>query len=63
VVAKGQAEVADAIIKIAKENGVEIREDADLVEILHALELDEFIPLDAYTAVAEILRYIYTKKK
>lgn len=63
VVAKGQDAVAEAIIKIAKENGVEIREDANLVEILHVLELDQFIPLEAYNTVAEILRYIYTKKK
>lgn len=63
LVAKGQGEIAAQIIKIAKENGVEIKEDANLVEILHALELDEFIPLEAYNAVAEILRYIYSKKK
>ena len=62
VIAKGQAEIAAMIIKVAKEHGVEIREVANLVEILHALELDEFIPLEAYTAVAEILRFIYQKQ-
>jgi len=61
VVAKGEGEVAKQIIKIAKENGIEIREDADLAEILSAIEIDEFIPLEAYTAVAEILKYIYKK--
>lgn len=62
VVAKGQAEIAAMIVKVAKEHGVEIREDANLVEVLHALELDDFIPLEAYTAVAEILRFIYQKQ-
>jgi flagellar biosynthesis protein len=61
VLAKGEGEMAKQIIKIAKEHGVEIREDANLVEILSVLELDEFIPLEAYAAVAEILRYIYSK--
>ncbi len=63
VLAKGEGEMALQIIKIAKEHGVEIREDSNLVEILSALELDEFIPLEAYATVAEILRYIYSKKK
>jgi flagellar biosynthesis protein len=63
VVAKGQGDIAAQIIKIAKESGVEIRKDANLVEILHALQLDEFIPLEAYNAVAEILRFVYNKKK
>ncbi len=62
VLAKGEGEMALQIIKIAKEHGIEIREDSNLVEILSALELDEFIPLEAYAAVAEILRYIYTKQ-
>jgi flagellar biosynthesis protein len=63
VLAKGEGEIALQIIKIAKEHGVTIREDANLVEILSALELDEFIPLEAYATVAEILRYIYSKQK
>ncbi len=62
VLAKGEGEIAKQIIKVAKEHGIEIREDANLVEILSALELDDFIPLEAYTAVAEILRYLYSKQ-
>jgi len=62
LLAKGEGEMALQIIKIAKEHGVEIKQDANLVEILSALELDEFIPLEAYAATAEILRYIYKKQ-
>lgn len=63
VVAKGEGSVAEQIIKVAKEHGIEIREDADLTEILSAIEVDDFIPLEAYATVAEILRYIYKKDK
>lgn len=62
VVAKGEGSMAEQIIKIAEEHGIEIREDADLTEILSAIEVDEFIPLEAYATVAEILRYIYKKE-
>lgn len=59
VVAKGQGTMAEQIVAIAKENGIEIREDAPLVEMLSMLEIDSLIPLEAYAAVAEILAYVY----
>ena len=62
VVAKGEGSMAEQIIKIAEEHGIEIRKDADLTEILSAIEIDDFIPLEAYATVAEILRYIYKKE-
>lgn len=61
VVAKGEGSMAEQIIKIAQEHGIEIKEDADLTEVLTAIEIDDFIPLEAYATVAEILRYIYKK--
>lgn len=59
VVAKGKGYIAEQIIKLARENGVEIREDADLVTLLSRVEIGEPIPVEAYMAVAEILSYIY----
>lgn len=59
VVAKGQGELADRIIEVALESGVEIREDKDLVMILSELELDTVIPVEVYEAVAQILSYVY----
>jgi flagellar biosynthesis protein len=59
VVASGQGLVADQIIRIALDNGITIRQDADLVEILSKLDLDALIPVEAFAAVAEILSYIY----
>lgn len=59
VVASGKGLIADKIIEIAHANGIKVREDADLVEILSTLEINAFIPLEAYAAVAEILSYVY----
>jgi len=59
VVAKGRGEVAEQILEIALANGIAIREDADLVALLEAVELDMEIPLEAFIAVAEVLAYVY----
>ena len=36
-----------------------MREDAELVEILSLIDVDSPIPLEAFTAVAEILAHVY----
>ena len=59
VVAGGRGRIAEQILEIAFANGVKVREDADLVEILSAIDIDSDIPLEAFAAVAEILSYIY----
>ena len=59
VVATGRGAVAEQILAIAFEKGVPVREDADLAQILAAVELDAEIPIDALAAVAEILSYVY----
>lgn len=59
VVAKGRGPIAEQILKVAEQNNIPVREDATLVEILEKLEIDSLIPLEAYTAVAEILKYVY----
>ena len=59
VIAKGRGAVAAQILEIAFERGIKVRSDADLAEILGAVELDSEIPLEALAAVAEILSYVY----
>ena len=59
VLAKGAGEIAQKIIKIAEENGIEVRQDADLLQILKAVDINEEIPVEAFAAVAEIISYIY----
>lgn len=59
VTATGRGAVAEQIIAIALDHGVRLREDADLAEILAALEVDSPIPLGALSTVAGILTYVY----
>ncbi len=59
VVASGRGAVAEQILQVAFANHVKVREDADLVEVLSAVDVDAEIPLEAMAAVAEILAYVY----
>lgn len=59
IVAKGLGVLADVIIDIAKEAGVHIHEDRDLVGFLLALDIGDEIPEELYTAIAEVLAFIY----
>lgn len=59
VIASGQGTLADQILQIAWANNVKVREDADLVEVLSAIDTDSEIPIEAFAAVAEILAYVY----
>ena len=59
VVASGRGPVAEQILAIAFEQGVPVREDADLAQILSTLDIESEVPIDALAAVAEILSYVY----
>ena len=59
VVASGRGALAEAILDLAFEHGVKVREDADLAAILGLVEVGEDIPAEAFLAVAEILAYLY----
>jgi flagellar biosynthesis protein len=60
VIAKGDRLLAERIIEIAKENGVPIHEDPDLVSLLATLDIDREIPDALYRAVAEVLAFVYS---
>jgi flagellar biosynthesis protein len=60
VTAKGRGTIAEKIISIAKKNGIPIKEDPSLVQILSKLEVDEQIPPVLYKAIAEILAFVYS---
>ena len=57
--AKGRGLVAEKIIEVAKAHGIAIQQDADLVNILETVDLDDEIPLEVYAVVAEIFAYLY----
>lgn len=59
VVATGEGKVAAAIIEKAKEHNVPLQEDPSLVELLSQLEMNEVIPEQLYSSVAEVLAFIY----
>ena len=59
VLAKGQGQIAEKIVALALENDIEIHQDADLLQILKAVDINEEIPIEAFAAVAEILSFIY----
>lgn len=63
LVAKAKGPLAAELLEIAKAHEIPIHSDADLVEILVALEEDAEIPLEALATVAEILNYLYEAQR
>ncbi|MGM0880908.1 MAG: EscU/YscU/HrcU family type III secretion system export apparatus switch protein [Bacillota bacterium] len=59
MVAKGKGHMADLILEKAQENGIPVQEDSSLVEVLSKLDIDQEIPPELYTLVAEILSFVY----
>ncbi|MFZ9989848.1 MAG: EscU/YscU/HrcU family type III secretion system export apparatus switch protein [Burkholderiaceae bacterium] len=62
VTAKAQDELAERIIEIAKEQGIYIAQDPQLLAMLSRLDLEEQIPPQLYAAVAVILSWAYWLK-
>lgn len=63
VTAKGARKIAERIIELAREKGIPITEDPDLVGALMKLDLQEQIPEELYKVVAEILAFAYRINK
>jgi flagellar biosynthesis protein FlhB len=60
VLAKGAGVLAQRIRRIALENGIPVVERKPLAQILYkTVDVGGIIPTDQYTAVAEVLRYVY----
>ena len=59
ITAAGRGKIAEQILKLAEENGVRIREDSTLAEMLATIEIDSPIPSESFMAIAEILSYVY----
>lgn len=60
--AKGNDELAEEILKIAREHEVPIYENADLVRLLARLELGDAIPEALYQTIAEIIAFAWYLK-
>ena len=59
VVAKGRGLIAEQIIARAREHGIFVHESKELVNLLMQVDLDDHIPPALYTAIAEILAWLY----
>ena len=60
VIAKGAGHIAERIKEIANAHQVPVVEDKPLAQTLFKMvEIGEFVPVELYRAVAEILAYVY----
>jgi flagellar biosynthetic protein FlhB len=63
VIAKGAGHLAERIKEIARNHQVPIIEDKPLAQALHKMvEIGEYIPVELYRTVAEVLAYVYRLK-
>jgi flagellar biosynthesis protein len=59
ITAKGKGNVAEKILQLAKDNGIPVHEDPDLLEVLSKLDLGQEIPPELYKLIAEVLVFVY----
>ena len=58
ITALGKGQVAERIIKTAKQNNVPVFENSGLIDTLLQLDIGEQIPPELYSVVAEVLVFI-----
>lgn len=60
--AKGDEELAEEILRIARDHEVPIYENAELVKLLARMELGDSIPQELYLTIAEIIAFAWHLK-
>ena len=60
--AKGDEELAEEILRIARDCEVPIYENAELVRLLARMELGDSIPEELYRTIAEIIAFAWKLK-
>jgi flagellar biosynthesis protein len=60
--AKGDEELAEEILRIARDCEVPIYENAELVSLLARMELGDSIPQELYLTIAEIIAFAWNLK-
>jgi flagellar biosynthetic protein FlhB len=64
VLAKGAGAVAEKIREIAREHGIPLVENKPLARtIFKTIKIGQVIPRELYTAVAEVLSYVYRLRR
>ncbi len=59
LVAKGEGLLADRILLLARQNGIPIERDPNLLAALQPLEVDRVLPPELFKAVAIMLAALY----
>lgn len=59
LVAKGEGLLADRILLLAKQNGIPIEHDPNLLAALAPLQVDRVLPPELFKAVAILLAALY----
>ena len=59
VTASGRDEIAEQIIRLAREHGIPMQENEPLATLLSQVELGEQIPEALYLAVAQVIAFAY----
>ena len=59
IVAKGYGDIAESIIRRARESGLYVHASPDMVKLLMHVDLDAQIPPQLYLAVAELLAWLH----
>jgi flagellar biosynthesis protein len=59
VTAKGRDQIAEQIVRLAREQGIPLQENEPLVALLSKVELGEEIPQALYLAVAQVIAFAY----
>ena len=59
LVAKGEGLLADRILELARQHGVSITRDPDLLTALEPLDIGRLIPPELFQAVALLLAALY----
>jgi len=63
IAARGTGKLAEKIIAIAKEHGIPVKEDPDIVGLLAKLDLEQALPPELYPLIAELLGFAYRLNK
>lgn len=63
VLAAGRGELAEAMLALAEQNRVPVVGDHPLANALVKLEIGAYVPPEMYTAVAEILAFLWDQER
>ncbi len=58
IAARGKGHIAERIMEIARREGIPLRDDRDLTEVLFSMDVGSFIPEDLYQVIAELYAFV-----